>query len=60
MIVCHPKWLERYGAGDIVRYLSMRGFQVTNPTGSRFLHIEEPPPVRPPPSNPFNFLCRRG
>ncbi len=39
-VVCiHPKWLEQAGAGDIVRHFQLRGFTLTNPAGSRRLHV---------------------
>lgn len=39
MIVIHPKWVERAGAGDIVRSFQTRGFAVTNCVGSRYFHL---------------------
>lgn len=52
-IVIHPRFAEKAGAGDIVRHFQVRGFDVGNVPGSRFMHVEpkvEPPPVRPPPT----------
>jgi nucleoside diphosphate kinase len=39
VIVLHPKFVEKSGIGDIVRYFQVRGFAVTNCVGSRFYHL---------------------
>jgi hypothetical protein len=50
VIVIHPTTVARAGIGDLVRHWQLRGYTIGNPAGSRYLHVTEPPPVRPPPS----------
>lgn len=61
-VIVFPKWLERAGAGDIVRHFQTRGFEIGNAPGSRFMHIErkaESPRERTYVPRPHNFWWPR-
>ncbi len=42
-VIVFPKWLERAGAGDVVYHWQLRGYDIGNVAGSRFMHVEPKP-----------------
>lgn len=45
MIYLHSAWVARAGIGDIVRHFTLRGFDISNPVGSRFYQVKPKDPV---------------